>query len=176
MLCKKAKCRNAFSRNFAGGRYLSTPVPSYPSKTPIKSGLPERTKPDRAWHIVAGGPLTASQLHCATLADGEIANGVPTWEESSYQRIEAQNRKALEKHFAAIEIEVCRRDSTALDHCWSCGREDDLTDRANPTLCYPCFHKRHRPMRHRPDLVIPDDLSIPTWLDRRAPQPLQEAA
>ena len=163
ILCKRSACRNAFSRNFAGGRYLSPSVPSYAPKTTGFIGSKEATKPGRAWYIVAGGPLTASQFHCATVPDGEILDGVPTWEGGSYGRIEAQNRRLLDKHFAELELEACRLDATAsLNHCSACGREDDLTDRANPTLCYPCFNKRKATrLVTRPDLVIPPTYRSP---------------
>ena len=103
---------------------------------------------------------------------------MPTWEGSSYERIEAQNRRLLERHFAQLDAEACERDAAAsLNHCSACGREeDDLTDRANPTLCYPCLDKRHRPVPQRPDLAIPDDLSIPLFFNRHQRLPLQRAA
>ena len=174
ILCNRSACRNAFSRNFSGGRYLPPSAPSYASKPPDFIGSKEATKPGRAWHIVAGLTLTPSQFHAATVPDGEIVDGVPTWEGGSYERIEASNRRLLDRHFAKLEAEACERDAAAsLNHCSACGREDDLTDRANPTLCYPCFSARKVPQR--PDLVIPDDLSIPAFLDRR-PLPLQMAA
>ena len=70
-------------------------------------------------------------------------DGLPTWEGGSYERIEAQNHRLLERHFAKLEAEACKLDAAAsLNHCSACGREDDLTDRANPTLCYPCFYSR----------------------------------
>jgi hypothetical protein len=108
VLCKKAACRNVFSRTFAGGRYLTPSAPSYPSKTPDFIGPKEALKPDRAWRIIAGPALTASQLHCATAPNGEIVDGKPTWDGGRYERIEAQNRKALKAHFAkaAEEAEI----------------------------------------------------------------------
>jgi hypothetical protein len=173
ILCKRSACRNAFSRNFVGGRYLSPSAPSYASKPPDFIGSKEATKPDRTWRIVAGLALTPSQFHAATVPDGELGDGVPTWEGSSYERIEAQNRRLLDRHFAELEAEACERDAAAsLNHCSACGREDDLTDRANPTLCDPCFNKR---VPRRPDLAIPADLSTPPFLDRR-PQPELKAA
>jgi hypothetical protein len=53
---------------------------------------------------VAGPELTASQLHCATIPDGpdcKLADG-------SYERIEAQNRRAMERYLADIEAEANR--------------------------------------------------------------------
>jgi hypothetical protein len=120
--------------------------------------------------------LTPLQLHCATVPYGPDCQ----WEGGSYERIEAQNRRLLERHFAELEAEACKRDAAAsLNHCSACGREDDLTDRANPTLCYPCYYERnaftHVNIARRPDLVIPDDLSIREFLLRPL-EPLAMAA
>jgi hypothetical protein len=173
MLCKKAACRNAFSCNFAGGCYLTPSAPSYPSKTPDFIGPKEALKPDRAWRQIAGPALTASQLHCATIPDGEIVDGKPTWDGGSYERIEAQNHKA---HFAnlnaAEEVEIEANDYFT---------EPEWREVISPdgVLCYAT---RFRPattvknvsgsQRH-----IPDDLSIPPFLDRRPrPEQLWEAA
>ena len=53
MLCKRSACRNAFLRNFAGGRYLSPSAPSYASKTLILLGLKRPPNPTdmayRSW-------------------------------------------------------------------------------------------------------------------------------
>jgi hypothetical protein len=181
ILCKRSACRNAFSRNFAGGRYLylSPSAPSYASKPPDFIGSKEATKPDRTWRIVAGPALTPSQFHAATVPDSEVIDGVPTWDGGSYQRIETQNRRQVDKHFAELEAEACKRDAAAsLNRCSACGREDDLTDRAKPTLCYRCFNNLKTVQRvSRPDLVIAADLSIPAFLDRRIrPSELREAA
>ena len=173
VLCKKAACRNAFSRTFAGGRYLTPSAPSYPSKTPDFIGPKEALKPDRAWRIIAGPALTASQLHCATVPDGEIVDGKPTWDGGSYERIEAQNRKALKAHFAkAAEEAEIEANGYFTDPEW---REVISPD---GVLCYVT---RFRPattvknvwsQRH-----IPDDLSIPPFLDRRPrPKQLRKAA
>ena len=148
-----------------------------PQKPLILLGLKRLPNPTETWHIVAGPALTANQFHAATVPDGEIVDGVPTWEGGSYQRIEAQNRRLLDRYFAELEAEACRPDAAAsLNHCSACGREDDLTDRANPTLCYPCLNKRKvAELVLRPDLAIPADLSIPPFLDRR-PSTLKRAA
>jgi hypothetical protein len=154
-----------------------------PQNPLILLGLKRPPNLVEAWQIIAGGPLTASQIHCATVPDGEIVAGVPTWEGGSYEKIETQNRRLLEQHFAELEAEACKRDAAAsLNHCSACGREDDLTDRANRTLCYPCFRVRktsaRADLRRRPDLAIPADLSIPAFLGRRPrlPVELKEAA
>jgi hypothetical protein len=165
MLCKKAACRNAFSRSFAGGRYLTPSAPSYPSKTPDFIGSKEALKPDRAWRIIAGPVLTASQLHCATLPDGEIVDGKPKWEGGSYQRIEAQNRRLLERHFAEIK--------TAEDA--EIEANGYFTDPERQEVISPdgvkCFVMRFcQAETKKLDVLppIPDDLFIPDFL-RRTP-------
>ena len=140
------------------------------SKTPDFIGPKEALKPDRAWRIIAGPALTASQLHCATVPDGEIVDGKPTWDGGSYERIEAQNRKALKAHFAkAAEEAETESNGYFTDPEW---REVISPD---GVLCYVT---RFRPattvksQRH-----IPDDLSIPPFLDRRPwPKQLRKAA
>jgi hypothetical protein len=62
VLCKKAACRNAFSRSFAGGRYLPPSAASYPSKTPDFIGPKVALKPDRAWRIIAGPALVSARV------------------------------------------------------------------------------------------------------------------
>jgi hypothetical protein len=190
--CGAAKCKRAWRDKSAMGRYSVPKGQIRPSGHPgtqeshlhqevpaARDVLSEVRSPDLLprWHIVAGGPLTPSQFHAATVPDGELVDGVPTWEGGSYERIEAQNRRLLERHFAKLEAEACERDAAAsLNHCSACGREDDLTDRANPTLCYQCFSARKvAQLVTRPDLAIPYDLSIPAFLDRRL-LPLQRAA
>jgi hypothetical protein len=172
MLCKKAACRNAFLRSFSGGGYLTPSAPSYRSKTPDFVGPKEALKPDQAWRVIAGPALTASQLHCATLPDGEIMDGKPTWGGGSYERIEAQNRRLLERHFAETKTAEEAEIEANGYFTW---REVISPD---GVLCYVT---RFRPLAknvsgsgQRP---IPDDLSIPPFLDRRLrPKQLREAA
>ena len=185
LLCKKPQCQSAWQRKDGMGRYATaTPDKGVGagkakaiSEVPANQAFLSTLKPVD-WRIIVGPALTPNQFHCATVPDGEIVDGVPTWEGGSYERIEAQNRCRLEQRFAKLESEACARDAAAsLNHCSACGREDDLTDRANPTLCHPCFNERQLrvAVSHRPDLAIPADLSIPPFLDRR-PLPLQRAA
>jgi hypothetical protein len=54
----------------------------------------EQATPRQRWRIVAGPVLTPSQFHCATVPDGQIVDGVPTWEEGRLERIEGKSRKA----------------------------------------------------------------------------------
>ena len=187
--CGTAKCKRAWRDKSAMGRYSVPKGEIRPSghQATQKSHLHQEVAvPQRGlsevrtpavlprWYIVAGGPLTPDQFHGATVPDGEIVEGKPTWQGGTYERLEAQSRRLL---IARLEAEACKRDAAAsLNHCSACGRESDLTDCANPTLCYPCFNERkmfaHVDIR-RPDLAIPTHLSIPAFLDRRPRPELQ---
>ena len=139
-------------------------------------GVKTPLKPGRAWRIIAGPELTATQLHCATVPDG--LDGM--WEGGSYQRIEAANRRLLEVHFDKL-------DSTAFDFCTVCGCDDDLVDHkmtadgsVTVTLCCDCRDKRVCGATYSaPQYLLADDLSIPEFLRRtpfNAPQRLRKAA
>jgi hypothetical protein len=121
----------------------------------------------KQWHQIAGPALTGSQLHCAKIVDGK-----PTWDGGSYERIEAQNRKALKAHFAnlkAAEDAEIEANGYFTDPEW---REVISPD---GVLCYVT---RFRPATTvKSERHIPDDLSIPPFLDRRPrPEQLREAA
>jgi hypothetical protein len=151
----------------------------HPASKPVPGGLS------------AGPALTPSQFHCATVPNGEIVDGKPTWEGGSYERMEAQNGRALDKHFASKQPKPI--DSSIWNMCAACGREDDLVDHKVTldgwiTFCRACrarwvlgrelerLEREAQKFAERmAELVIPDDLSIPPFLDRR-PMPLQEAA
>jgi hypothetical protein len=175
-ICKKSACFNAWKANSGFGRYhLPSGVKTTP-ETPIKPGIQKPHKGGRAWGIVAGSALTPGQFLAATVADGPDCQ----WANGAYERTEAANRKAMERYLADIQAEANRRDAVAsLNHCSECGQDHDLTDQANPTLCYPCFHERKLAQRvsvNRPDLFIPDDLSIPDFLLRQPPKDFAKAA
>jgi hypothetical protein len=134
-----------------------------PSKTRDSIDSKQALKPDRAWRIIAGPALTPDQLHCATVPDGQIVAGKPTWASGSYERIEAQNRRALEAHFDKLDAEA-----VANDFCAACGRTDNL----GVTYCHDCRDDRaSKPVPVlRPEHRIPGDLSIPAFLRRTPPQ------
>jgi hypothetical protein len=188
MLCKRAKCRNAFSRNFVGGRYLPSSAPSYASKTLDFIGSKEATKPDRAWRIVAGPELTPSQLHCATVPDGPDCK----WEGGSYERIEAQNRRLLKAHVAELgEKAIIQRQHMPLNiqggyrPMYRLLKHKDGSDacRAPDPVIPGMGYDRQSAETPSIDGIsaaliatIPNDLSIPPFLDRRPWTELQLAA
>ncbi len=178
-LCKKPKCHSAWQHKDGMGRYAKVTVDKCLvageakaiSEVPVNQAVLIAPKAVDKWRIIAGPALTRPQMHCATVPDGPNCQ----WTDGSYERLEAQNRRFLERHFAELEVEARKLDAAAsLNHCSACGRDDDLTDRANPTLCYPCLNTREATqLVTRP---IPADLSIPAFLDRRPRLELQEAA
>jgi hypothetical protein len=184
LLCKKPKCQNAWQRQDGMGRYATVKLdkgvgaieakPS--SEMPANQAVLSASKPveqaRKPWHQIAGPALTGSQLHCATVPEGEIVDGKPTWDGGSYERIEAQNRKALKAHFAnlkAAEDAEIEANGYFTDPEW---REVISPD---GVLCYVT---RFRPATTvKSERHIPDDLSIPPFLDRRPrPEQLREAA
>jgi hypothetical protein len=100
-ICKKAKCRNAFRDKSGFGRFLNPSGTSssaeFLQEVPGNIDPARPLKPSRAWFIVAG-EIGASAFHCATVPDGPGCK----WEGGSFERIEAENRRALKAHFAEI--------------------------------------------------------------------------
>jgi hypothetical protein len=128
-----------------------------PLEKSIKPGLKSRLEGDRPWQIVAGRKMPPDQLWAATVRDG-----------GEHRRIEAKNRAMLK---AAEEAEIDANGYFA-DPDW---REVISPDGIQ------CFVTRFRdvgapaPAKTMPP--IPDDLSIPAFLDRRTTgQELAEAA
>ena len=196
-ICKKSKCRNALAAGEGFGRYHADSArPSHVSPNlerkgaePIESGTFEGHKPARRWRIIAGPALTPSQFHCATVPDGEIVDGKLTWDGGSYERIETQNRRLLDQHFASKQTKPI--DSSIWNMCAACGREDDLVDHKVMadgwiTFCCECrskwvmsrqIERLEREARFAELMAeIPDDLSIPPRLDRRPKPELRQAA
>jgi hypothetical protein len=170
-LCKRPKCRYSYSQNRA---FFDFPAQDSPNcselhKTPAKEGFLGGQKRDRAspgWRVIAGRPPTASQLHCATVPDGPDRK----WTDGRLERIEAQNRRSLEQHFDALD-----KAAVDSDFCNVCGREDDLADyrtaKGWATTCHGCraaSATKENPAVKALIATIPDDLSIPKFLQRAA--------
>ena len=101
---------------------------------------------EKRWRQIAGPTLTANQFRAAPIPDGPTGD----WAGGEYERIEEENRKLFEKHLAK------------------------LADKA-PAPVAPAMvidAKRVAALVAN----IPDDLSIPPFLDRRPPPALKEAA
>jgi hypothetical protein len=163
VICKKPKCRNAWIAGEGFGKYANL-TDRYPPENAANIGGFERGKADPRWHIVAG-EISAKAFHCAIVPDGPNCQ----WKGGEFDRVGAKNRQILEQHFA-------RLDAAATDNCATCGAGEDLVDhKPDPhrpertvRLCRPCRDKgRDHVAKLRPDLVIQDDLNIPSFLDRR---------
>jgi hypothetical protein len=182
-VCRKSKCRSSFRRCFDGGRYLPSSSARDGEKTLDSIDSKPALKAGRAWRIIAGPELTPTQLHCATVPDGDLGpDGI--WKNSAWERIEAKNRAALAAHFDQLDAEA-----VANDFCKVCRRTDDLVDRRviaadgypprGPdrweTICRECRAKRDAGHRAAlipidPRYAIHPDLSIPDFLRRLLPR------
>jgi hypothetical protein len=111
--CGSAECARRWRRKDNIGRYSAPRAPSgyrgsrnadlcskVPAAQAQKCDLPKPTpRHDRRWRVIAGPPLNPSQLHCATIPDGQTVDRVPTWQGGEYERIENRNKAMLRKRF-----------------------------------------------------------------------------
>jgi hypothetical protein len=172
-ICKRSKCRNALKAGSGFGHYYADPAKRYQSpKNPElmqKSAAAEavfsasdtvepvnKAYAERPWRIAAGH-VTINQYHRAVVGDAPDPNGglpdiryTQVWADGDWQATENRNRKFLEKHVARVKAKAevgTPVPATAIN----AGRVASLV------------------------ATIPDDLSVPPFLDRR-PLPLQRAA
>jgi hypothetical protein len=109
-----------------------------------------------SWRQIAGPPLTPDQLRAATVPDGPAR----LWKGGEFERIEAKNRAALKTaEEAAVEAN---------------GQftEPDWREVVSPDGVVGCFVTRFRDQQPARGPVLaqvplPDDMSIPSFLDRR---------
>ena len=155
-VCHRAKCKGAWRLKLVTSRFLGTRT--IPDITPLRSeplsGLRERDSSGRAWHVVAGS-ISPVAFHCATVPDGPGCK----WVGGSYERIEAENRRALKAHFA----EQARKEQAEIE---ANGYEPEWREVISPDGV-KCFVTRFDAEVVVPP-ILPDDLSIPDFL-RRAP-------
>jgi hypothetical protein len=114
LICKKAKCRNAWNAGEGFGKYADS-AERYPvSRNPEKSagnaanaGGFERGKPARGWRIVAGAELSPTSFRFATLPlDDATADRVSRvnrgyWKEACRA---AEERTVLKRHHPPVNI------------------------------------------------------------------------
>jgi hypothetical protein len=149
LVCGKRKCRNALQASFDGGRYHVSSRTIDHLKTSIKPGIKSSLKSDRApsWRVIAAGsPISANRYHCAIVGAEEAT--------AAADRINAAHWKAAkagERGFRSLGSPVVESSEASPAAAISAGRVASLV------------------------ATIPDDLSIPAFLDRR-PLPLQRAA
>jgi hypothetical protein len=153
LVCKKPKCRSAWQRKDGMGRYVASSDAKAIQEVPADQSVLRGPKPldpaDGPWRQIAGPPLTPSQFHCATLG-GRAMREV--------KRLEAKNRTTMK---AAEQAEVrANGDFT----------EPDWQEAVSPDGLR-CYVTRSRPAATKAQIAaasaIPDDLSIPAFLDRR---------
>jgi hypothetical protein len=165
LLCKKPRCQTAWQRKDGMGRYATVTLDKGVvaeeakaiSEVPANQAVLSAPKPVDRWRIIAGPALTPSQFHCATLP-GTAMDEV-LW-------IEAKNKTIL-KAVKEAEIEA---NGYFTETVW---REVISPDGVR------CFVTRFRDApKAKPRAMppIPDDLSIPPFLDRRPRPELQVAA
>lgn len=146
LTCGRRKCKNAIRRL---KRTKGVSLVEIGVGNPLESSVPEAGKSGRPWFIVAGPELTPSQFHCAALAGSAM---------DEVKRIEAKNRAALK---AAEEAEIEANGNFT---------EPDWREVISPDGVR-CFVTRFRPPPEVKTPValppIPEDLSIPPFLDRR---------
>jgi len=130
--CTRPACQKA-------SRYRGSQTPTIVQKKPIPCGLEQA----RLWRVVAGKPMTPSQLHCATVSDGP---NDCEWSGGEYERIEAKYWAALKEVEEFIEPEWrevmspdgvrcfvtrCREVITRVDGMpsdWSCAPRSPILD------------------------------------------------
>ena len=140
------------------------------------------------------GEISPNALHCATVPDGPGGS----WGSGSVERIEAQNRRALKAHFAKLdEKAVIQRQHMPLNilggyqpkyRVLKLGPEKTLDEIRDRVASGIPFNDPDAGQRSLPDPIIsgrqpvslsqrmtqpgrlPNDLSIPAFLDRR-PKP-----
>ena len=79
LICKKAKCKNAWRMGLSLGRYHTSAAAESPQEVPVNKGPNPGISGDRAssWRIVAAGaPITANQYHCAIVGAAEAVAAV----------------------------------------------------------------------------------------------------
>jgi hypothetical protein len=177
---QRKMAQEAGHKQFLGHGTDSQPVSS-PLEKPIKQGGFKADNGGRGWHIVAGGPLSPSQMHCATVPDGPDCQ----WEGGSYERLEAQNRRPLKAHVAEIgEKAAIQRQHMPLNirggyrPMYRLLKHKDGSEACrapDPIIPGMGYDRQPKPkLRHMAQL--PDDLSIPAFLLRRQEPPLPLAA
>jgi hypothetical protein len=166
LVCGKRKCRNALKAGQGFGRYHTARAVISTPKNAANTGTKSPVADGRGWRIVAGPPLTTSQLHCATVQDGPNLgpDGLPTWEGGSWQHIEARNKAMLRAHFREKAAE-CLIQPHHLPVNVLGGYK--FPDAPVVDLGVPTAPEARKPT---PPMLIGDPLEIPNFLRRNPPQ------
>jgi hypothetical protein len=187
--CGRRKCKNAI-------RSLKRPDDighvEIAIKKPTETTLSDGGKYSRTWKVVTG-EISPGALHRAAVRDGPGCQ----WKDGEYERIEVKNRRALEAHFAKLTKKCFIQPNHMPANIQGgyrpkyrplkVGREKSLDEiRARVASGIP-FNDPDAGQSKLPDPIIPgmgyggvekatdkqfsvqlpDNLSIPTFLDRR---------
>ena len=156
LICKKAKCQNAWKTGLGFGRFAElgrASINSNPAQeVPVNEGAVTPSRADRAWRQIAGPPPTPSQFHCATLAGSAL---------DEVLRVEAKNRALLR---------AAEQDEIEANGYFTDPPEWRAVVSADGVRCFVAGADRRgscgtMPARHG-ELALPDDLSIPGFLRR----------
>jgi hypothetical protein len=106
MLCDRSSCRAEYRSSpasFWGGRYPTKPISvKRTQNSPIESKPKSTLFDDRPFRQVAGPDLTRRSFNAATVPDGPDGQ----WKGGTFERIEAENRRLLERHFAQLSTAI----------------------------------------------------------------------
>jgi hypothetical protein len=160
LVCGKRKCRNALKAGEGFGRYHTPSYAITPLENSIKSGIKSGVADGRPRRIVAGPPLTPSQLHCATVPDGPGCR----WEGGEYQRLEARNRALPRKHVSEQAAKCLIQPHHSPVNVLGGYR---FPDAPVVDLGVPTAPEARKPT---PPMLIGDPLEIPNFLRRNPPQ------
>lgn len=166
-VCYRAECKTAWRQKTVISRFIGQGTASVgdPPRsahfTGLKTGLNRGSDPGRSWHQVAGPTLTSESFAAAVLPDGP--NG--QWKSGSFERIEAENRRALKAHFAKLKVAEQAEIEANGEFTEPEWREVTSPD---GVVCFVTrFCDPGTPAATKTTSPIPDDLSIPAFLDRR---------
>lgn len=160
-ICYRADCKEKWHKKTIQSRFVGTG--SAFVKDPLEkahlSAVPEPLAGGRGWRIIAG-EISPNAFHCATVSGGPGNQ----WKGGQFERIEAQNRSALKSHFAKLkaaeEAEIEANGEFT---------EPDRREVISPDGVR-CFVTRFRnpvsPTATKTAPPIPDDLCVPSFLDR----------
>jgi hypothetical protein len=160
-ICKNAICRSAFKANSALGGYSGSQSVKPAREVPVNQVLfsaSKRIDPLKSgWRQIAGPPLTVSQFHCAILPGTAMDDALC---------IEARNRAALQAAEQAAKQAEIEANGYFTEPEWHEYVSPDACEKYNGRSWVTRFRSAAKPTPSAV-LPIPEDLSIPAFLERR---------
>ena len=193
--CYRADCKEKWHKKTVQSHFLGTDSATVkdPLKTSTKQGVCEPDKYDRRWHIVAG-EISANALHCATVPDGpggSWGSGSVERIEAQNRRAlkahfaELSEKAAVQRQHMPLNILGGYQPTYRLLKLGPEKTLDEIRDRVasgvpfddldaeqwkipDPVISGMGYDRLAVPKQEpHAMLPIPDDLSIPAFLDRR---------